>query len=100
MRDGVILVNVARGGLVDETALLEALRSGHVAVAALDVRQTEPPDPSRDEIRKLPNVMLTQHLAATSVESHADLHAFAAAEAIRLLEEVHLLPARSPERAR
>jgi D-3-phosphoglycerate dehydrogenase len=93
MRDGVILVNVARGGLVDEAALLDALRSGRVGVAALDVRAEEPPDPEHDEIRRQPNVVLTQHLAATSVESHADLHAFAAREAILLLEEAGLLPA-------
>jgi D-3-phosphoglycerate dehydrogenase len=91
MQDGVILVNVARGGLIDEVALMEGLRSGRVGVAALDVRADEPPGAS-DEMRKLPNVILTPHLAATSVESHADLHAFAAAEVLRLLEGARLLP--------
>ena len=90
MQDGVILVNVARGGLIDEVALVEGLRSGRVGVAALDVRADEPPGAS-DEMRRLPNVILTPHLAATSVESHADLHAFAAAEVLRLLEGARLL---------
>jgi phosphoglycerate dehydrogenase-like enzyme len=90
MQDGVILVNVARGGLVDEGALIVALRSGRVGVAALDVRGEEPPGPL-DEIRQLPNVILTPHLAATSRESHADLHAFAAREVLRLLEAAGLL---------
>ena len=65
MQDGVILVNVARGGLIDEVALVEGLRSGRVGVAALDVRATSPLA-ARDEMRSLPNVILTPHLAATS----------------------------------
>jgi D-3-phosphoglycerate dehydrogenase / 2-oxoglutarate reductase len=93
MQDGVILVNVARGGLIDEVALLEGLRSGRIGVAALDVRAEEPPN-SADEIRQMPNVILTPHLAATSVESHADLHAMAAAQALRLLEDAQLLRGR------
>jgi len=85
MKQGSTLVNVARGGLVDEEALASALRSGHLAAAALDVRSTEPPDQGPDPLTGLPNVLQTQHLAATSRESHADLHAFAAQRCIELL---------------
>jgi D-3-phosphoglycerate dehydrogenase / 2-oxoglutarate reductase len=87
MRSGVILVNVARGKLIDEDALLDAVLSGQVAVAALDVRAEEPPDPATDELRALPNVILTQHMAATSVESHLDLHTLAAAEVLAMLRD-------------
>lgn len=84
MQAGAVLVNVARGGLVDEVALVEHLRSGHLAGAALDVRQTEPPT-EPDELRRLPNVILTPHLAAVSKESDRDLHEQAAKRIIELL---------------
>ena len=87
MRPGVILVNVSRGGVVDEDALADALESGHVAYAALDVRSPEPPDLRRDRITHLPNVVLTQHIAASSVESVAGLHVEAANQIIALLRQ-------------
>ena len=71
MKPGVIVVNVSRGGVVVEDALADALESGHVAYAALDVRSPEPPLPENDRITHLPNVLLTQHIAASSVESIA-----------------------------
>ena len=85
MRSDAILVNVARGQLVDEVALSAALRSGRLRAAALDVRRIEPPPPD-DPLRQLPNVILTQHLAARSVEAHADLHRIASDQIIALLE--------------
>lgn len=67
MKDGVIIVNVARGKLIDEQALAAALQSGKVAAAALDVYQQEPPVGS--PLIGLPNVIHTPHLGASSKEA-------------------------------
>jgi len=63
MRDGVRLINAARGELVDETALLEALQSGKVGAAALDVFSAEP---YAGPLLELDNVVVTPHLAAST----------------------------------
>src|SRR3954468_2686582 len=65
---GVRVINCARGGLVDEMALAEALRSGQVAAAALDVFETEPL-PADSPLRELPNIVLTPHLGASTAEA-------------------------------
>jgi D-3-phosphoglycerate dehydrogenase len=93
MKPGVIIVNVSRGGVIAESALRDALDSGHVAHAALDVRSPEPPDPSTDLLTSHPRVTLTQHIAASSVESVAALHVEAAEQILRLLREKGRLPA-------
>jgi D-3-phosphoglycerate dehydrogenase len=67
MKNGVIIVNVARGKLIDEQALAAALQSGKVAAAAVDVYQQEPPVGS--PLIGLPNVIHTPHLGASSKEA-------------------------------
>jgi D-3-phosphoglycerate dehydrogenase / 2-oxoglutarate reductase len=69
MRPGSLLVNVARGGVVDEAALLEALTRGDtVAGAALDVHETEG-EGTRSRFADLDNVVLTPHIGAMAVDS-------------------------------
>lgn len=65
-RKGIRIVNTARGDLVDEAALADAIESGHVAGAALDVFETEPPADPR--LQKLPQVVATPHIAASTRE--------------------------------
>jgi D-3-phosphoglycerate dehydrogenase len=68
MKKGVRIVNCARGGLIDEAALIEALRTKQVAAAALDVYESEPP-PADSPLRSLPNLILTPHLGASTAEA-------------------------------
>ena len=72
MKDGVIIINVSRGGIVDEADLAEALRSGKVSAAAADVVSTEP---MREEnpLLTAPNVCVTPHIAWASVEARRRL---------------------------
>ncbi|HSN13031.1 MAG TPA: hydroxyacid dehydrogenase, partial [Anaeromyxobacteraceae bacterium] len=63
-----VVVNMARGGIVDEAALVEALQAGRLAGAVLDVYETEPL-PADHPLRSAPNVLLTPHLAASTLEA-------------------------------
>ncbi len=69
MKSGVLIVNCARGGVVDEAALFEALESGKVAGAALDVFEVEPPKDLR--LVGHPRVIATPHVGASTVEAQA-----------------------------
>ncbi len=62
MRRGAILVNVARGMLIDENALLAAVKDGQISAAGLDVLRKEPPDP-KNPLMELPQVLITPHIA-------------------------------------
>jgi D-3-phosphoglycerate dehydrogenase len=68
MKDGVRIINCARGGLVDENALVAAIRSGKVAGAALDVFVEEPP-PAEHPLLGLDEVVVTPHLGASTTEA-------------------------------
>ncbi|MBU6499506.1 MAG: D-glycerate dehydrogenase, partial [Rhodospirillales bacterium] len=65
--EGAVFVNVSRGGLVDEEALLAALASGHLRAAGLDVFRNEPAFDRR--FAALPNVFLTPHMGSATVET-------------------------------
>ncbi len=70
-KKGVRIINCARGGLVDEAALAEAIRSGHVAGAAFDVFEVEPATES--PLFGLPNVVVTPHLGASTTEAQENV---------------------------
>jgi len=70
MKRGSFFINTSRGGVMNETALLHALKTGYLAGAALDVREIEPPN-SRDGFESLDNVILTPHIGAFTGEAQA-----------------------------
>jgi len=69
MKQGAVLVNTARGGIVDEVALAAALRSGHLGGAAIDVFETEPL-PASSHFVDCPNLVLTPHVAGVTAEAN------------------------------
>jgi len=85
MKPTAILVNTARGGLIDTVALSEALQSGTIAAAGLDVFEYEPLEEDHP-LRKSPNALLTSHMAWFSEKSVPKLQRLAAEEAIRALQ--------------
>lgn len=88
MRKGAILINTARGGIVDEPALAEALRSGHLGGAAVDVFTAEPIDgPTAAIFRDVPNLILTPHVAGVTLESNARISTVTVENVLRALNE-------------
>jgi D-3-phosphoglycerate dehydrogenase len=81
MRRGVLIVNAARGGIVDEAALLEALESGQVGGAALDVFEQEPPA-KENPLLAHPRVICTPHLGASTEQAQVNV-SIAVAEQVR-----------------
>ncbi len=85
MKEGVRIINCARGGIIDENALVEAIKSGKVAGAALDVFEQEPP-PMDSDLLKLDSVIVTPHLGASTEEAQRAAAIVIADEVIRALE--------------
>lgn len=71
MKNGVFIINCARGAIIDANALAEAIRSGKVAGAGLDVFEKEPPDP-QEQLLHMDEVFVTPHVAYLSIEADLD----------------------------
>ncbi len=88
MKPGVILINVARGKLIDEAALAEALQDGRVKAAALDVYSSEPP--IDNPLIGLPNVVHTPHLGASTVEAQRNVSTQVVSQVLDALRGVEI----------
>lgn len=86
MKDGVRILNCARGGIVEEEALYEAIISGKVAGAALDVLEIEPPT-EKNKLLELPQVIITPHLGASTVEAQENVALDVVEEVLNILED-------------
>ncbi|GGF09528.1 hypothetical protein GCM10011611_13780 [Aliidongia dinghuensis] len=84
MKPGAVLINSARGGMVDETALVAALRSGRLAAAVLDVFEDEPLK-AGSELEGVPNLWLTPHVSGVTVEANARVSTVTVANVRRVL---------------
>jgi (S)-sulfolactate dehydrogenase len=87
MKPGSILINAARGGVVDEKALVAALKSGHLKGAALDVFETEPLTAAAAvPFAGIPNLVLTPHIAGVTVESNQRVSQVTMENVVRVLK--------------
>ena len=84
MKKSAFLINTARGGIIDQKALIDALMEKRIAGAALDTYEIEPPE-NQDPLLKMENVVLTPHAAWYSEEANRDLRSKAAEEMARVL---------------
>jgi D-3-phosphoglycerate dehydrogenase len=84
-----IFINCARGGLVDETALADALEDGQISAAGLDLLQHEPPDLHTSRLVGRPNVILTPHMAFYSDTSMLESRKISARNIRNFLDEKH-----------
>jgi (S)-sulfolactate dehydrogenase len=86
---GAVVINSARGGLIDEVALADALRAGRLGGAALDVFETEPLDADAARIfRDLPNLLLTPHIAGVTRESNVRVSELVASRVLEGLARI------------
>jgi len=85
MKDGAYLINCARGGIVDEDALYDALKSGKLAGGALDVFEVEPP--GEHKLLELDNFICTPHLGASTLEAQINVAVAAADQIIKYLKD-------------
>jgi D-3-phosphoglycerate dehydrogenase / 2-oxoglutarate reductase len=86
MQDGAILVNTARGGLVDEAAVRDALQSGRLRAAALDSFETEPP-PKDHLLRNVKNLIMTPHVGGVTGDAYINMGIAAARNILEELKE-------------
>jgi D-3-phosphoglycerate dehydrogenase len=89
MKKGVIIINCARGAIIDEDALFEALVSGKVLAAGLDVMEKEPFD-CNNKLFKLDNVLFTPHVAGVTTESSSKIHKMVVETSLKLLDGVYI----------
>jgi len=85
MKDGVVILNVARGGVIAEPALLEALRAGKVSAAGIDTWSEEPPQ--GNPLIDLPNVVMTPHIGASTLEAQHRIAESISEQTLRALRD-------------
>ncbi len=96
MKPGAVLVNTARGGIVDEAALADALREGHLFAAGVDVFSREPVEPD-NPLLELPNVVLAPHIGSASLRTRQRMAALAADNLIAALNGERMPQCVNPE---